>query len=157
MPVTIGSRLDAYEVIAPLGRGGMGEVWLARDVKLERKVALKVLPPDFTQGSTRVGGFRKEARAASGQNHPNVCTIHSLGETADRQQFIAMEYVEGATLRERLGGHHLTLRQALDTAVQIASALSAAHAAGVVHRDLKPENVMLRPDGLVKVLDFGLA
>ena len=157
MPVTIGSRLDAYEVIAPLGRGGMGEVWLARDLKLERKVALKVLPPDFTQDSTRVARFRQEARAASGLNHPNVCTIHSLGETPDRQQFIAMEYVEGATLRERLGGHHLTLRQVLDTAVQIASALSAAHAAGVVHRDLKPENVMLRPDGLVKVLDFGLA
>ena len=152
-----GSRLDTYEVIAPLGRGGMGEVWLARDLKLERRVALKVLPSDFTQDRSRLARFQQEARVASGLNHPNVCTIHSLGETPDGQQFIAMEYVEGETLRQRLSGPPLTLRHALDTAVQVASALSAAHAAGVVHRDLKPENVMLRPDRLVKVLDFGLA
>jgi serine/threonine protein kinase len=157
MPFASGSRLDAYEMIAPLGRGGMGEVWLARDLKLERRVALKVLPPDFTQDRTRVARFQQEARAASGLNHPNVCTIHSLGETPDGQQFIAMEYVEGETLRQRLGSRRVTLHQALDTAVQVASGLTAAHAAGIVHRDLKPENVMVRPDGLVKVLDFGLA
>ena len=157
MPFASGSRLDAYEVIAPLGRGGMGEVWLARDLKLERRVALKVLPQEFTQDRARLARFQQEARAASALNHPNVCTIHSLGETPDGEQFIAMEYVEGETLRHRLAGRRLTFQQAVDTAVQIASGLTAAHAAGIVHRDLKPENVMLRPDGLVKLLDFGLA
>jgi len=132
-------------------------VWLARDRKLNRQVALKVLPPDLTQDSSRMARFQQEARAASALNHPNVCTIHALGETADGQQFIAMEFVEGETLRQRLVGRAVTLREALDLAVQVASALSAAHAAGVVHRDVKPENVMLRRDGLVKVLDFGLA
>ncbi len=135
----------------------MGEVWLARDRKLNRQVALKVLPPDLTQDPSRVARFQQEARAASALNHPNVCTIHALGETTDGQQFIAMEFVEGETLRQRLAGRAVTLREALDLAIQVASALSAAHAAGVVHRDVKPENVMLRPDGLVKVLDFGLA
>jgi serine/threonine protein kinase len=157
MPVGPGSRLDAYEIIAPLGRGGMGEVWLARDRKLNRQVALKVLPHDLTQDPSRVARFQQEARAASALNHPNVCTIHALGETPDGQQFIAMELVEGETLRQRVAGRLVTLRQALELAVQVASALSAAHAAGVVHRDVKPENVMLRPDGIVKVLDFGLA
>ncbi len=157
MPVGPGSRLDAYEIVAPLGRGGMGEVWLARDRKLNRQVALKVLPADLTQDLSRVARFQQEARAASALNHPNVCTIHALGETPDGQQFIAMEFVEGETLRQRSGGRSVTLREALDLAVQVASALSAAHAAGVVHRDVKPENVMLRLDGLVKVLDFGLA
>jgi serine/threonine protein kinase len=157
MPFLSGSRLGTYEVIAPLGRGGMGEVWLARDLELDRRVALKVLPPDFTQDTSRVSRFQQEARAASGLNHPNVCTIHSLGEAPDGQRFIAMEYVEGETLRQRLGSRRLTLAQVLDTAVQVASGLTAAHGAGIVHRDLKPENVMIRPDGLVKVLDFGLA
>ena len=135
----------------------MGEVWLARDSKLNRQVALKVLPPDLTRDPSRVARFQQEARAASALNHPNVCTIHALGETPDGQQFIAMEFVAGETLRQRLAGRAVTLREALDFAIQVASALSAAHAAGVVHRDVKPENVMLRPDGLVKVLDFGLA
>ena len=157
MPVGPGSRLDTYEIIAPLGRGGMGEVWLARDRKLNRQVALKVLPPDLTQDPSRVARFQQEARAASALNHPNVGTIHALGETADGQQFIAMEFVEGETLRQRLAGRSVTLREALDLTVQIASALTAAHAAGVVHRDVKPENAMRRPDGIVKVLDFGLA
>jgi serine/threonine protein kinase len=134
----------------------MGEVWLARDLKLERQVALKVLPSDLTQDPARVARFQQEARAASALNHPNVCTIYALGETPERQQFIAMEHVEGETLRHRLV-RQFTLREALDLTIQIASALTAAHAAGVVHRDLKPENVMRRPDGLVKVLDFGLA
>ncbi len=144
-------------IIAPLGRGGMGEVWLARDRKLNRQVALKVLPAELTLDVPRVARFQQEARAASALNHPNVCTIHALGETPDGQQFIAMEFVEGETLRQRLAGRPVTLREALDLAVQVASALSAARAAGVVHRDVKPENVMLRRDGLVKVLDFGLA
>ena len=105
----------------------------------------------------RVQRFEQEARAASALNHPNVCTIHALGQTSDGQHYIAMEYVEGETLRQRLSTTRLTIREALDIAIQVAAALSAAHAAGIVHRDIKPENVMLRPDGFVKVLDFGLA
>ncbi len=135
----------------------MGEIWLARDVQLERVVALKVLRADVTQDAARVTRFRQEARAASALNHPNVCTIHALGETPDGEQFIAMEHVAGETLRQRLAASAIPLRQALDIAVQVASALTTAHDAGVVHRDLKPENVMVRPDGLVKVVDFGLA
>jgi eukaryotic-like serine/threonine-protein kinase len=136
----------------------MGEIWLARDVQLRRTIALKVLRTDVTEDASRVTRFRQEARAASALNHPNVCTIHALGETADGQQFIAMEHVAGETLRQRLaGGPPLPLGEALDIAVQVASALATAHTAGVVHRDLKPENVMVRSDGLVKVLDFGLA
>jgi formylglycine-generating enzyme required for sulfatase activity len=156
MPVGPGSRLDAFEIVAPLGSGGMGEVWLARDVTLERKVALKLLPPVLTRDPSRVARFWQEARAASALNHPNVCTIHTLGEGPDGQQFIAMEYVDGETLRHRLM-RRLAMRETLDIAVQVASAMSAAHAAGVVHRDLKPENVMRRSDGFIKVLDFGLA
>jgi eukaryotic-like serine/threonine-protein kinase len=155
--ISSGSRLEGYEVVARLGSGGMGEIWLARDLKLERMVALKVLRADLTQDATRLTRFRQEARAASSLNHPNVCTIHALGETPDGQQFIAMEHVAGDTLRQRLAGSRIPLGEALDIAVQVASALNTAHAAGVVHRDLKPENVMLRPDGLVKVVDFGLA
>jgi serine/threonine protein kinase len=151
------SRLDAYELVRPLGKGGMGEVWLATEVRLGRKVGLKILPAELAQDPARVSRFEQEARAASALNHPNVCTIHALGETLDGQHYIAMEYVEGETLRGRLVSARLTIREALDIATQIASALSVAHASGIVHRDIKPENVMLRPDGLVKVLDFGLA
>ena len=157
MPLSPGSRLDAYEIVRPLGSGGMGEVWLATEVRLGRKVALKVLPADLTRDPLRVHRFEQEARAASALNHPNVCTIHALGETSDGQHYIAMEYVEGETLRQRLSTARLSIREALDIAIQVAAALSAAHAAGIVHRDIKPENVMLRPDGFVKVLDFGLA
>jgi eukaryotic-like serine/threonine-protein kinase len=152
-----GSQLDAYEIVRPLGSGGMGEVWLATEVRLGRKVALKVLPADVTRDPSRILRFEQEARAASALNHPNVCTIHALGETSEGQHYIAMEYVEGETLRQRLSTAHLSLREALDIAIQIAAALTAAHAAGIVHRDIKPENVMLRPDSVVKVLDFGLA
>jgi serine/threonine protein kinase/Tol biopolymer transport system component len=157
MSLVPGTRLDNYEVIRPLGAGGMGEVWLAKDLRLERQVALKLLPPDLTADPTRVKRFEQEARAASALNHPNVCTIYALGVAQDGRHLIAMEYVDGDTLRERLLGGPLKRRELLDLAIQIASALSAAHAAGVVHRDLKPENVMVRRDGIVKVLDFGLA
>jgi eukaryotic-like serine/threonine-protein kinase len=157
MPLGPGSRLDAYEIVRPLGSGGMGEVWLATEVRLGRKVALKVLPADLTREPSRVQRFEQEARAASALNHPNVCTIHALGETSEGQHYIAMEYVEGDTLRHRFSTTRLAIREALDVAIQVAAALSAAHAAGIVHRDIKPENVMLRPDGFVKVLDFGLA
>jgi len=135
----------------------MGEVWLATEVRLGRKVALKALPADLTRDPLRVQRFEQEARAASALNHPNVCTIHALGETADGQHYIAMEYVEGEMLRQRLSTTRLTIRASLDIAIQVVAALSAAHGAGIVHRDIKPENVMLRPDGFVKVLDFGLA
>jgi len=157
MALSPGSRLDAYEIVRPLGSGGMGEVWLATEVRLGRKVALKVLPADLTQDTLRVHRFEQEARAASALNHPNVCTVLALGETADGQHYIAMEYVEGQTLRQRLSTSRLTIRESLDIAIQVAAALSAAHAAGIVHRDIKPENAMIRPDGFVKVLDFGLA
>ncbi len=152
-----GTRFGAYEVINLIGSGGMGEVWLATELRLGRKVALKLLPADFTRDSVRIQRFEQEARAASALNHPNVCTIYALDQTIDRQHYIAMEYVEGETLRTRLAASRLSLREALDIAIQVAAALSVAHAAGIVHRDIKPENVMLRPDGVVKVLDFGLA
>jgi len=157
MALEPGARLDAYEIVRLLGSGGMGEVWLATEVRLGRKVALKLLPPDLTRETSRVLRFEQEARAASALSHPNVCTILALGETGDGLRYIAMEYVEGETLRTRLGRSRLSIRAALDLAVQVAAALSTAHASGIVHRDIKPENVMVRPDGLVKVLDFGLA
>jgi len=135
----------------------MGEIWLARDLQLERTVALKVLRSDLTHDAARIARFRQEARAASALNHPNVCTIHAIGQAPDGQQFIAIEYIPGTTLRKRLADNPLSLDEALAIGVQVASALTAAHAAGVVHRDLKPENVMIRGDGLVKVVDFGLA
>jgi eukaryotic-like serine/threonine-protein kinase len=155
--ISPGARFDGYEVVARLGSGGMGDIWLARELKLERMVALKVVRADLTQDSKRVTRFRQEARAASALNHPNVCTIYALGDTPDGQQFIAMEHIAGATLRQRLVDGRMSIREALDIAVQVASALTAAHVAGIVHRDLKPENVMLRPDGFVKVVDFGVA
>jgi eukaryotic-like serine/threonine-protein kinase len=151
--------LGGYEVVRPLGAGGMGEVYLARDTTLDRMVALKLLPVDVTSDSQRVARFEREARSASALSHPNVCVVHALGATEDGRRFIAMEYVEGRTLRDRLSRGHVdvALRDVLDIGVQVAAAVGAAHALGIVHRDLKPENVMVRPDGLVKVLDFGLA
>jgi serine/threonine protein kinase len=157
MPWTAGSHLNHYELIQTLGAGGMGEVWLATDTRLQRKVAIKLLPPALTDDPARTRRFEQEARAASALNHPNVCTIHALEQADSGQHFIVMEYIEGQTLRARLAGGRMPLREALDTAIQIASSLTAAHAAGVVHRDVKPENVTIRPGGLVKVLDFGLA
>jgi formylglycine-generating enzyme required for sulfatase activity len=152
----IGQTLGSFRILGKLGEGGMGEVYRAHDPKLGRDVAIKILPLHFTADSGRRARFAREARALATLNHPNVCTIHALGEGTDGQQFIAMEYVDGETLRHRLM-RHLAMREALDIVVQVASAVGAAHAAGVVHRDLKPENVMRRPDGLIKVLDFGLA
>jgi len=157
MPIGPGSRLDTYEIVGPLGAGGMGEVWLAPDTSLGRKVALKLLPPELTRDTRRVARFQQEARAASALSHPNVCHIYALGQTSDGQHYIAMELVEGQTLRSRLHTERVSIKEAIRIATHIAAALSAAHAAGVVHRDVKPENVMLRPDGFVKVLDFGLA
>jgi eukaryotic-like serine/threonine-protein kinase len=157
MPPRAGTRLGPYEITALIGAGGMGEVWLATELRLGRKVALKLLPPDLTRDPSRILRFEQEARAASALNHPNVCTIYAFGETDEHQHYIAMEYVEGDTLGQRLVTSRLSIREALDIAIQVAAALSVAHATGIVHRDIKPENVMLRPDGVVKVLDFGLA
>jgi serine/threonine protein kinase/Tfp pilus assembly protein PilF len=156
MTITIGNRLGRYEICAKIGEGGMGEVYLAQDTKLDRKVALKILPADVAAYPDRMKRFVREAKAASALNHPNIITIHEIDET-DSGHFIATEFIDGETLRERELKTPLKLGESLDIAAQIASALSAAHAAGIVHRDIKPENVMLRRDGIVKVLDFGLA
>jgi eukaryotic-like serine/threonine-protein kinase len=154
-PSEPGKQIKHYELLSPLGAGGMGEVWLARDSQLERKVALKFLPEHFTRSQTHVRRFAQEARAASALSHPNIITIHEIGE-AEGRHYIVAELVEGQTLRQMMA-RPLPLPTVLEIAVQIADALQAAHKAGIVHRDLKPENVMVRPDGLVKVLDFGLA
>jgi serine/threonine protein kinase/Tol biopolymer transport system component len=151
-----GHMLGQYRVEREIGRGGMGEVYLARDTRLDRPVALKLLPPFLTSDADRVRRFEREARAASSLNHPNIITVHEFGE-ADGLRLIVTEYVEGRTLRGLIEAGELKLGQALDTAIQIASALAAAHRVGVVHRDVKPENVMVREDGYIKVLDFGLA
>src|SRR6266404_8601450 len=153
----VGEIVGHYKIFARIGAGGMGEVYLAQDTRLGRQVALKLLPTYLSGDSNRLRRFQQEARAASSLNHPNVCMIHEVGEMADGRHYIVMEYIEGVTLRERMTNQQLKLREALDAAVQVASALEAAHGAGVVHRDIKPENIMLRRDGIVKVLDFGLA
>src|SRR5436190_7516834 len=151
-----GDSIGHYQVVSLLGAGGMGQVYLAEDAKLRRKVALKLLPASYTRDESRLRRFQQEARAASALNHPNILTIHELVEV-DGEQFIATDFVEGETLRERLKRAPLNSAEILDIAVQIAGALAAAHKAGIVHRDIKPENIMLRHDGYVKVLDFGLA
>ncbi|MCM3900973.1 MAG: protein kinase [Pyrinomonadaceae bacterium] len=155
--VVVGQTINHYRVTAPLGAGGMGEVYLAEDTRLERRVALKFLPALFTQDKRHLRRFEQEARAVAALSHPNVCTIHEVVETGEGRHCIVMEYVEGVTLRERIAEGPMKVGEALDAAIQIASALSAAHEAGIVHRDIKPENIMLRRDGYVKVLDFGLA
>ena len=154
--LTDGDVLGDCEILAPLGRGGMGEVYLARDRRLGRQVAVKVLPAAFAGDAARLVRFEREARSASALNHPNICTIHALGQLPDGRRFIVMEHVEGATLRT-LNRERLDLPRAVDIGRQLAEGLAAAHDAGVVHRDVKPENVMVRADGLVKILDFGLA
>ncbi len=156
----VGRNIGPYRVITQLGRGGMGEVYLAQDSRLGRKVAIKLLAADLTDNDDRVQRFEQEARAASALNHPNILTIHEVGKAStDRgdARYIVSEFVEGETLRTLLRGGKLDISQATAIAEQVASALSVAHEAGIIHRDIKPENVMVRPDGLVKVLDFGLA
>jgi Tol biopolymer transport system component len=151
-----GQTVGSYEIVSFITRGGMGEVYLAQDRRLSRKVALKILPVSFTKDIDRLGRFEQEARAASALNHPNIITIYEILK-ANSTHVIATEFVEGETLRRRLSHSAFSLNQSLQIAIQIADALAAAHQAGIVHRDIKPENVMLRPDGYVKVLDFGLA
>jgi serine/threonine-protein kinase len=151
-----GQSIGGYKVLSRLGSGGMGDVYLAEDARLGRKVALKLLPASFAGSEERARRFRKEARAASALNHPNILTVYEIGRWRCGE-FIATEFVEGATLATHLAGGSLSLAASMDIALQIASALSAAHGAGIVHRDIKPQNVMVRSDGLVKVLDFGIA
>jgi len=152
-----GQELDGYEITSFIGRGGMGEVYLAQDKRLRRKVALKLLPAVFMQDENRLQRFEQEARAASALNHPNIIVIYEISE-AESTLMIVMEFIDGTTLREHLAAHGaLNLQTALTIAIQIADALDAAHKARIVHRDIKPENIMIRPDGYVKVLDFGLA
>jgi len=155
--VTSGQMIKQYKIIEPLGAGGMGEVYLAEDTRLNRKVALKFLPEHLVEDKDHLRRFEQEARAVAALSHPNVCTIHEVIETAEHSHCIVMEYVDGITLRERISQGRMNVNEALDVAIQTASALSAAHAAGVVHRDVKLDNIMARPDGYVKVLDFGLA
>ncbi len=156
MAIATGTRLGRYEIRSQIGAGGMGEVYLAQDTKLDRTVALKILPSGVASDQARMRRFIQEARAASGLSHPNVAHIYEI-EEMDGHHFIAMEHIEGETLRRRLTHTRLELTEALDIALQVAAALSAAHTAGIVHRDIKPENIMLRTDGYAKVLDFGLA
>ncbi len=151
-----GQKFGHYEVLSTLGKGGMGEVYLAEDSRLGRQVALKFLSTSFMNDPDRLRRFEQEARSASALNQPSILTIHEIGET-DGRRFIATEYIEGETLRQRLVSGPLTLAEGVGVAEQVASALEVAHAAGIIHRDIKPENIMLRRDGLVKVLDFGLA
>ncbi|HEY8227376.1 MAG TPA: protein kinase [Pyrinomonadaceae bacterium] len=153
----VGQRVKHYEIIKLIGEGGMGEVYLAKDTILGRRIALKMLPQYVRGDVDRLRRFKHEARAASTLSHPNVCVIHEVGETDDGHPFITMEYIDGITLRQLMNDGPMKFAEALDIAIQIADALSAAHEAGIVHRDIKPENVMIRRDGYIKVLDFGLA
>src|SRR5262245_9823920 len=157
----LGKSLGRYRILSLLGRGGMGEVYRAKDTTLGRDVAIKVLPSGFSIDRGRLRRFEQEARAASALNHPNIITIHEFGQE-EGVHFIVSEFIEGDTLRRRIGserapGGRMSAGEIIEIAIQITGALNAAHEAGIVHRDIKPENVMVRPDGLVKVLDFGLA
>ncbi|MGB8236196.1 MAG: serine/threonine-protein kinase, partial [Pseudolabrys sp.] len=152
----VGKLIGHYRIESLIGVGGMGEVYLARDERLGRKAALKFLPDSLTTDETQLSRFKNEARTASALNHPNILTVYEIGAEGN-VHFIATEFIEGVTLRVALASGRMSAHGALEIAVQVASALAAAHDAGVVHRDIKPENIMLRPDGYVKVLDFGIA
>src|SRR5215470_12432287 len=156
MPLLAGTRLGPYEILSRLGAGGMGEVYRARDPRLDREVAIKALPEEVALDPTRLARFEAEARAASALNHPNIVTIHEAGRGA-AGPYIVMELVEGRTLRDLLLTGALPVRRVLEIAAPLADALARAHERDIVHRDLKPKNVMLSRDGLVKILDFGLA
>jgi serine/threonine protein kinase len=152
-----GQKIGRFEILCSLGMGGMGQIYLAHDENLGRKIALKLISRDFAADPHRVLRFEQEARAASALNHPNVCVIHDVGKTETGRHFIAMEHIQGKTLREQLAFGTLKPLEALQVTLQIGAALASAHAVGIVHRDIKPENIMLRPDGYIKVVDFGLA
>ena len=152
----VGQTFGHYKISKRIGSGGMGEVYLATDVTAGRKAALKLLPMRFTGNAERLKRFQQEAHAVVALNHPNILTVYEIGQDHSTH-YIASELIEGETLRQRLAREHLQVSEVVDVAIQVASALAAAHEAGIVHRDIKPENIMLRPDGYVKVLDFGVA
>src|SRR5215470_1871065 len=156
MSLSAGTKLGHYEILTPIGAGGMGEVYRAKDPRLGREVALKVLPAAIAQDADRLRRFEAEARAASALNHPNIVTVHDIGKS-NGTTYMAMELVDGMSLRQMLAGGALGEKKMLEVSVQIADGLAKAHSAGIVHRDMKPENVMVSKDGFVKLLDFGLA
>src|SRR6266853_6202935 len=156
MSLAAGTKLGRYEIRSKIGEGGMGKVYLADDTRLRRKVALKVLPENIAEDTDRLLRFEREAFAASALNHPNILTIFEFG-AENGTHFLAAEFVDGESLRERMSRSAMTVTETLEIVIQIASALQAAHGAGIIHRDIKPDNIMIRADGYVKVLDFGLA
>ncbi|MBF8296360.1 MAG: hypothetical protein HW389_2905 [Bacteroidetes bacterium] len=153
----IGETISHYHVLEKLGGGGMGVVYKAEDIKLKRLVALKFLPPDLTSDPRSKERFAHEAQAASSLEHPNICTVHDIGDTDEGQTFIVMSYYDGETLKRKLSRGPLKVEQALEIAAQIADGLAKAHDNGIVHRDIKPANIMISREGSVKILDFGLA
>ena len=156
MALTIGTQLGSHEITALLGKGGMGEVYRARDLKLKREVAIKILPEEFSRDPERISRFQREAEVLASLNHPNIAGIHDLAE-ARGYRYLVLELVEGETLADRISGGPIPVQEALVIASHICEALEAAHERGIIHRDLKPANVKITPDGKVKVLDFGLA
>src|SRR6266699_1858160 len=156
MAINPGTYLGRYEIRSKLGEGGMGEVYLAQDTKLDRKVALKILPAELAENRDRMRRFTQEAKAAAALNHPNIAHIYEIGES-DGTNFIAMEFVDGETLREEIHQEKSELRVLLKHLLQVAEGLGKAHGSGIIHRDLKPDNIMITRDGHAKILDFGLA
>src|SRR5438128_5463480 len=155
MALSAGTKLGPYDIVAPLGAGGMGEVYRARDTRLNRDVAIKILPEAFAADPERLARFTREAQTLAALNHPNIAHIHGLEESGGIRALV-MELVEGEDLAQRIARGAMPLDEALPIAAQIADALEAAHEQGIIHRDLKPANIKVRPDGMVKVLDFGL-